>query len=34
MKEMLNAEYTVREMIDLLQDHHIQVSEQMIRRYL
>jgi hypothetical protein len=34
MKEMLNAMYTVREMIDLLQNHHIQVSEQMIRRYL
>lgn len=34
IKEMLNAMFTVREMIELLQDHHIQVSEQMIRRYL
>ncbi|CAM4409615.1 helix-turn-helix domain-containing protein [Paenibacillus alkaliterrae] len=33
-KEMLNTMYTVKEMSDLLQDHHIGVSEQMIRRYL
>ena len=34
MKEPLNGMFTVREMIEYLNDHQIQESEQMIRRYL
>lgn len=34
MKDMLNTMFTVREMAGLLNNHHIQISEQMIRRYL
>jgi hypothetical protein len=34
MNEILNAMFTVKEMVELLQDHEINTSEQMIRRYL
>jgi hypothetical protein len=34
IKQMLEATFTVQEMVDLLRDHHVNISEQMIRRYL
>lgn len=34
IKQMMEATFTVQEMVGLLRDHHIDTSEQMIRRHL